>query len=152
MAKTLQDIAEAMRDIDFCTLATHTGGGAIGSRPMSNNRNVEFTGDTRFFTYEDRLMVRDVSENANVGVTYLGSAGLKGILGAPGQFIHLEGCATIVRDQSKFAEHWDKSLDRWFPEGPETPGLVLLEVTATRIHYWDGEEEGEVLLPVGGST
>jgi len=29
MVKTLADIAEATRDIDCCTLATHTGGGAI---------------------------------------------------------------------------------------------------------------------------
>lgn len=152
MAKTLKDIADAMRDIDFCTLATHTGGGAIGSRPMSNNRNVDFDGDTRFFTYENRLMVRDVAADVNVGVTYLGSAGLKGMLGAPGQFIHLQGRAKIVRDPTAFAEHWDKSLDRWFPQGPETPGMVLLEVTATRIHYWDGEEEGEVALPALAQT
>ena len=39
MAKTLADISEAMRDIDFCTLTTPTAGGAIGARPMSNNRN-----------------------------------------------------------------------------------------------------------------
>jgi general stress protein 26 len=144
MPKTLADIAEAMRDIDFCTLATHTRGGAIGARPMSNNRTVDFDGTTRFFTYEDRLMVSDVAADPKVGVTYQGSAGLKGILGAPGQFIHLEGNATIIRDRETFAEHWDKSLDRWFPQGPDTPGTVLLEVTATRIHYWDGEEEGEV--------
>ncbi len=53
MPRTLADIAEAMRDIDFCTLATHTRGGAIGARPMSNNRAVDFDGTTRFFTYED---------------------------------------------------------------------------------------------------
>lgn len=147
MAKTFKDIAEAMRDIDFCTLATHTAGGAIGARPMSNNRNVEFDGETRFFTYDDRLMVQDVNADPNVGVTYQGSAGLKGILGAPGQFIHLEGKARLVRDKAQFAEHWDKSLDRWFPEGVDTQGLILIEVTATRIHYWDGKEEGEVPVP-----
>ena len=111
---------------------------------MSNNRTVDFDGATRFFTYQDRLMVRDVADDSNVGVTYQGSAGLKDILGAPGQFLHLEGRAKIVRDRATFAEHWDKSLDRWFPQGPETPGIVVLEVTAIRIHYWDGEEEGEV--------
>ncbi len=147
MPKTLADIAEAMRDIDFCTLATHTNGGAIGARPMSNNRTVDFDGTTRFFTYEDRLMVRDVAADPNVGVTYQGSAGLKGILGAPGQFIHLEGRTEIVRNKATFAEHWDKSLDRWFPQGPDTPGIVLLEVAASRIHYWDGKEDGEIRVP-----
>src|SRR5687767_8728355 len=72
MAKTMQDISEAMRDIDVCTLSTHTGGGSIGARPMSNNRNVEFDGDAWFFTYENRQMVNDIGGDPNVGVTYLG--------------------------------------------------------------------------------
>jgi general stress protein 26 len=147
MTRSLSDISEAMKDIDFCTLATHAGGGAIGARPMSNNRNVDYDGDAWFFTYADRRMVKDIEQDANVGVTYLGSAGLKGLMGAPGAFIHVEGKATIVRDSARFIEHWDKSLDRWFPDGPSTPGAVMLQVTAQRIHLWDGEEEGEVKLP-----
>ena len=144
MGKTLADISEAMRDIDFCTLATHTAGGSIGARPMSNNRNVDFDGDAWFFTYDNRQMVNDIGGDPNVGVTYLGSAGLKGVLGAPGAFFHVVGKAVVIRDKTRFAEHWDKSLDRWFPKGPDTPGTVMIKVTAERIHYWDGEEEGEV--------
>ncbi len=56
------------------------------------------------------------------------------------------------RDTAEFARHWDKSLDRWFPQGPETPGTVLLQVAAERIHYWDGEDEGEVRLPERASA
>ena len=51
-----------------------------------------------------------------------------------------------MRDKARFAEHWDKSLDRWFPQGIDTPGMVMIEVDANRIHYWDGEDEGEVKL------
>jgi general stress protein 26 len=94
-------------------------------------------------------MVADIERDAHVGATYLGSAGLKGLFGAPGAFIHVEGRARVVRDSAQFADHWDKSLDRWFPQGPETPGVVMLEVGAERIHYWDGEEEGEIKLSPG---
>jgi len=146
MAKSLEDISADMKQIDFCTLATHAPGGAIGARPMSNNREVDYTGDSWFFTYEDRQMVSDIERDPKVAMTYLGSAGLKGILGAPGQFIHVEGTAQVIRDKNRFAEHWDKSLDRWFPQGVDTPGTVMLEIAATRIHYWDGEDEGEVTL------
>lgn len=146
MTKTLSDISEAMKSIDFCTLATHAPGGTIGARPMSNNREVDYDGDAWFFTYQDRQMVADIERDAQVGVTYLGSAGLKGILGAPGQFIHVEGQAKVIRDKAHFAEHWDTSLDRWFPDGIDTPGTVMIEVSASRIHYWDGEDEGEVSL------
>jgi len=148
MTKTLADIAEDMKQIDFCTLSTHAPGGQIGARPMSNNREVEYDGDSYFFTYQDRQMVADIERDPKVAMTYLGSAGLKGILGAPGQFIHIEGTASVIRDKAAFKEHWDKSLDRWFPQGTDTPGIVLLKVTAGRIHYWDGEDEGE--LTVGG--
>lgn len=146
MTKTLSEIAEDMKQIDFCTLATHAPNGTIGARPMSNNSEVDFDGDAWFFTYQDRQMVSDIERDPNVAMTYLGRAGLKGILGAPGQFIHVEGKARISRDKTKFKEHWDASLDRWFPQGTDTPGLVMLEVTASRVHYWDGEDEGEIVL------
>ncbi|WP_068071800.1 pyridoxamine 5'-phosphate oxidase family protein [Novosphingobium lentum] len=146
MTKTLSDVAEAMRDIDFCTLVSHTADGSIGGRPMSNNRNVDFDGESRFFTYEDRQMIRDIETDPNVGVSYVGKAGLLGIVGKPGMFIHVEGVASLVRDASRFAEFWDKTLDRWFPQGPGTPGTIMIEVNARRVHYWDGEEEGEVSL------
>ncbi len=146
MTKSLADISEDMKQIDFCTLSTHAPGGTIGARPMSNNSEVEYDGDSYFFTYQDRQMVSDIEKNPNVGLTYLGSAGLKGILGAPGQYIHVEAKARIVRDKAKFAEHWDASLERWCPQGIDTPGMVLIEASANRIHYWDGEDEGEVPL------
>lgn len=37
-------------------------------------------------------------------------------------------------------------LDRWFEQGVDTPGLVLIRVAAARIHYWDGEDEGELTV------
>jgi general stress protein 26 len=51
---TLSDIAEKMRDIDIAMLSTHTDGGIIASRPMSNNRDVEFDGDSYYFTWRRR--------------------------------------------------------------------------------------------------
>ena len=52
----------------------------------------------------------------------------------------------MIRDKAAFAEHWIDDLDRWFPDGIETPGMVMLKVSAQRIHYWDGEESGEVAV------
>jgi general stress protein 26 len=146
MAKSLSDIAEAMRDIDFCTLASVAADGSIAARPMSNNREVDFAGDAWFFTRDDAQMVKDIAGNPNVGLSFQGSAGIMGVVGKPGMFIHVEGNAKLVRDREQFVKHWDKSLDRWFEQGVDTPGLVMIEVGAKRIHYWDGEEEAEVKL------
>jgi general stress protein 26 len=147
VTKTMGDISAAMKDIDFCMLVSRAQDGAIGGRPMSNNRQVEYEGTSRFFTYDDTRMAADIARDASVGLTYQGKAGLKGLVGAPGLFVHVEGEGALVRDKARFAEHWDKSLDRWFEQGIDTPGLVMIEVAAKRIHYWDGEDEGEVRVP-----
>lgn len=141
MAKTLADLSEKMRDIDFAMLSTKAPGGAIGARPMSNNRQVDYTGDSYFFTTHDTQMVADIGGDPQVGLSYLGKSGL---LGQRPFFVAIEGQADLMRDKARFAEHWTTDLDRWFSQGIDTPGLVLLHVRADRVHYWDGEDEGEL--------
>ena len=147
--KTLADISEAMKDIDFCMLVSRAEDGSLAGRPMSNNREVAYEGTSRFFTCDHHRSVADIERDASVGLSYQGKAGLLGIVGKPGMFIHVEGEARLVRDKARFAAHWQKSLDIWFEQGIDTPGLVLIEVLAKRIHYWSGMEEGEVHVPAG---
>ena len=66
------------------------------------------------------------------------------MLGKPPIFLSIEGQTEIVLDKATIADHWTSELKRWWPNGPETPGIALLKVRAQRIHYWDGEDEGEV--------
>ena len=146
MPKTLSDIAEAMKDIDFTMLSTRTENGAIGARPMSNNREVDYDGDSWYFTTDDTRMVDDISADPNVSLSFQSKAGL---LGLRPFFIAIEGRAVLVRDKTAFAEHWTSGLDRWFPQGIDTPGLVLVKVEGVRAHYWDGEDEGELMLKAG---
>jgi general stress protein 26 len=114
---------------------------------MSNNRQVEYEGTSWFFTDDTARSVEDIERDPSIGLTYHGKAGLKGLVGAPGLFIRVEGEARLIRDKQAFHDHWTSDLDRWFSKGVDTPGLVLIEVAAKRIHYWDGEDEGEVRLP-----
>ncbi len=146
--KTLNDLSEAMKDIDFGMLSTKTDGGAIASRPMSNNREVAYTGDSFFFSFDDANTISDIRADPKVGLTYTGStvAGVANILGKPPLFIAIEGEAELIRDKAIFEKHWVKDLERWFTEGIDTPGLILIKVHADRIHYWDGEDEAEVVL------
>ncbi|WP_269713876.1 pyridoxamine 5'-phosphate oxidase family protein [Caulobacter sp. NIBR2454] len=140
----IKDVAKTLKDIDFVMLNTHTDGGQIAGRPMSNNRDVEYDGDSWFFVDEESRTFADVSANPKVTLSAQGS---KGLLGKPPIFLSVEGEVEIVKDKAILAEHWNKDLERWWPEGPETPGVALLKVHATRIHYWDGEDEGEVPVP-----
>jgi general stress protein 26 len=58
----------------------------------------------------------------------------------------VEGDAVLSRDKRLFADHWTKGLERWWPDGIYTPGLVLIKVSGARARYWDGEDEGEIVL------
>lgn len=143
MTKTLGEIAEAMRDIDFAMLSTTTEGGAIAARPMSNNRDVEYDGDSWYFACEKTRTVQDIAANPGVGLAFQTKGGL---LGKPPMFIHLEGTAELIKDKALFAEHWTKDMDRWFEQGVDTPGLTLIRVHGERVHYWDGQDQGELVL------
>jgi len=140
-AKTLPDLAKTMRDIDFCMFVTRGEDGALRSRPMSNNRDVDFDGDSFFFSYEDTHKIRDLARDPAVGLTMQGKAGL---LGKPPIFLSIEGQAELIRDKAAFEAHWNPDLERWFEQGTDTPGLVLIKVRAQRLQYWDGEDQGEV--------
>ena len=63
MTKTMAEIAEIMRDIDFTLLTTVTADGGLAARPMSNNREVEFDGDSWFFAMGDTQVVGDIARN-----------------------------------------------------------------------------------------
>jgi general stress protein 26 len=143
MPKTLSELSEKMRDIDFCMLATHAPDGTIACRPMSNNRDVDYDGESVFFTTAETHMVGEIGRNPNVGLSFQGKAGLFGVRPF---FVAVEGRAELIRNRAEFEEHWTSDLDRWFKQGVDTPGLVMIRVHAERVHYWDGEEEGEVKL------
>ena len=141
MTLTMQDLAKAMGKIDFAMLTTRTEGGQLATRPMSNNGDVEYDGDSFYFSWDNARTVSDIAADPQVALSFQGSGGL---LGKPPLFVAVEGKADIVRDKAAFAAHWTSDLERWFPDGIDTDGMVMIHVHAARIHYWDGKDEGEV--------
>lgn len=139
---TLPDLAKKMAGIDFTLLQTHTDSGDIAGRPMSNNGDVDYDGDSWFFSLEDTDAVRQIQRDPKVALSFTGK---KSLLGKPPLFVAVQGRAALVRDKATMQQHWVKDLERWFDQGVDTPGLLLIHVAATRIHYWDGEDEGEIL-------
>ena len=143
MPYSLKDLAKKIADIDFAMLTTTTENGELASRPMSNNGDVEYDGDSFFFSDEEARTVSDIQRDPKVNLALQGDQGL---LGKPGIVISIEGRAEIIRDKAMFEKHWVPDLERWWPEGVDTPGIVLIKVRASRVHYWDGESEGEIKL------
>ena len=140
--KTLNDISDAMRDIDFCMLSTRAEGGGFASRPMSNNGDVEYDGTSYYFTFEQSRAVADIQANSKVALGFTGEGGIF----SDAIYVAVEGNADLIRDKAAFKAHWTSDLDRWFEQGVDTPNIVLIRVKASRITYWDGEDEGTVKL------
>jgi general stress protein 26 len=129
-------IAELIKDIDICMFVTRADG-VIRGRPMSNNGKVEYDGDSWFFSYRDTPKVEEIETDPNVELAYIATD--------RGTWVSIEGTAQVVEDNERKRRLWDKQLEQWFQEGPEDDNVVLLKVSAGRIHAWaDGEElEGD---------
>jgi hypothetical protein len=52
----------------------------------------------------------------------------------------------VDQDKPAFADHWTKDLDQYFPEGIDTPGIVMIPVSAKAIRYWDGSDESPLAV------
>ena len=138
--KSLTDIADDMREIDIAMLATRTPEGQITSRPMSNNGNVEYQGDSYYFTREPSRLVSEIEHDPRVALSFTVKPGL---LSGGGTFINVQGDAQLVRDRGEFEAHWAPDLEAWFEQGLDTPGLVMIKVRATHVRYWYGTDQGE---------
>ena len=138
---TMEELSKKLSKIDFCMFNTNGGSGRINTRPMSNNGDVEYDGDSWFFSFENTKKVSDIKSDNGVTLTFTAPPSL---LGKPGIFTAVNGEGSIIHDKTLFEQHWVKDLDRWFTDGIDTPGIVLIKVSARTIEYWDGEESGRI--------
>jgi general stress protein 26 len=104
---------------------------------MSNNGEVEYEGDSYFFTWEDSTKVKNIQEHPMASLAFQGNDML---------FIHVNGEASLIHQRARMEPYWNKELERWFPEGLDTPGVVMIKVSARHIKYWHKEDEGEITL------
>ncbi|MEO6947981.1 MAG: pyridoxamine 5'-phosphate oxidase family protein, partial [Ginsengibacter sp.] len=87
-----------------------------------------------FFTYDDSNKVKQLEKDHTVSLIFQTDKMV---------FIECYGTASIIKQKSILEDKWIDELSMWFPEGLTTPGICLIKVTASRIKFWDKEEEGE---------
>ena len=131
----ISDISDAMKELDICMMTTVADSGMLESRPMSNNRQVEYKGDSFFFADGSSHVVKELDATPQVCLSYQGRKQL---------YICVSGTAKLVRDKAEMKKHWNPDIDKWFAQGIETPGLTMIQVKAEHIKYWKDQQEGEV--------
>ena len=135
--KKLDSIIKLMRKLDTCMMTTQNGRGNFSSRPMSNNGDVAYDGNSYFFSYEGSKKIKEIEKNPQVSLEFSGPKGL---------YISLCGKAKLIRTPSKMRPHWQRGLNQWFKKGLETPGIVMIHVKGNRIAFWQKNEQGETKL------
>ena len=133
----LKDLSQAMREIDICMMATNDENRGMEARPMSNNQDVEYDGHSYFFALEDSSVIRQLRKSPVICLSYEGHDNL---------YISIMGEAYINQKKDEMKDHWVKDLDVWFEDGIDTEGLAMIHVNAERIKYWQGEDNGEIML------
>jgi general stress protein 26 len=128
----LAKLREIVKAVDICMLTTVDERGDLHSRPMSNNREVEFDGDLWFFTYGSSHKADEVGRVSKVNASFADVDDQT--------YASLSGAAEVVRDRAKIEELWRPHLKAWFPEGVDTPDIALLKVSVNKAEYWDGSQ------------
>jgi general stress protein 26 len=134
---TLATLAKYMRQMDICMMVTQSKRGPLNSRPMSNNGDVKYNGNSYFFTYEGSQKLKDIEANPQVSLNFEGAKDL---------YLSVSGKAKLIRNKKQFAEHWVDSLSQWFKDGIDTPGMVLIHVKGNYLQYWQKNKEGKIRL------
>ncbi len=121
-------VKELVEDIDFTMLTTLDDEGHLVSRPMST-RQMDDAGDVWFFTAEDTKKVDEAKADHDVNLAYCDAKGMR--------YVSIAGRASVVHDDAKMAELYSPSLDIWFEDGLDTPGIALLRVTPVETEFWE---------------
>lgn len=128
-ANDLQKLREMVKDIDFCMLTTIDEDGALHSRPMSVNGEIDPNGDLWFFTSVSSHKVSEVARSPKVNASFADPENQR--------YVSVTGVAQVVRDRTKIDQLWRPQFKIWFPEGKDDPDIALLRITLEKAEYWD---------------
>ncbi len=119
-------VRDLIKDEKIAMLTTVATDGSLVSRPMGVQA-VDFDGDLWFFAAADSHKVAEIARDSAANAAFSGST----------SWVSVSGRAAVVRDREKIRELWNTVADAWFPDGPDTPGVVLVRLHADSAEYWD---------------
>ncbi len=142
--EAIAQIARWLKEIDICQLTTRGEGGQLHSRPMSNNSQVEFDGDSWFFAPSVGRLVAELERDPNAVTAYRA--------GEDYTFISVSGRASVETDLELKKRHWLDELKQWFPNGPEDPNVSLIRLQAEHAEWWGEQGDGSADLRVAAQA
>ncbi len=132
--EAIPQIASLINQIDICLFATRGDDGQLHSRPMSNNGQVEWDGQSWFFAPTDGRLVAELRADPAAVAAYRAEEGFA--------FVSVSGRATIETDPELKKRYWLDDLERWFPNGPADPNVALIRLDAEEAQWWTEDGDG----------
>ena len=121
----ISKVTDIINDSRIGMFTTINEKGALVSRPLAV-QDVKYDGDMWFFTGEGTSQVAHIGADPRVNVSF----------GKGTEWVSVAGTAEVVRDRSKIRELWNQAVEAWFPDGPDTPEVVLLRADSDSAEYW----------------
>ena len=132
--KAIPQIAALINEIDICLFATRGADGQLHARPMSNNGQVEWDGQSWFFAPTDGRLVAELRADPTAVAAYRAEEGFT--------FVSVSGRVTIETDKELKERYWLDDLERWFPNGPSDPNVALIRLDADGAQWWTEDGDG----------
>lgn len=122
----LSKLGEIVAPIEVAMLTTRSADDVLTSRPMTP-LEMDESGTFWFFTTRDS----DALDGR-------GPVGLAFVDPAKSIYVAVAGEAALVEDRERIRALWTPMARPWFPDGPDSPDLVLLAVRAMHADTWEG--------------
>jgi len=128
-----QVLWDLLKDTRFCMLAHRHADGTLHSHPLTTqNKTLEEDGCLYFFVARSSEVGQRLQQDGNVNLAYAN----------PGKdtWVSVTGTARVLDDLAKKKELFNPIAKAWFPDGPEDPGMELVEVRIDQAEYWNVKE------------
>jgi general stress protein 26 len=121
----IERFEDVLQRFDHAMLVSVAEDGSLHARPMAI---AERDGPMlRFATSNKSAKAAEITMRPGVAVVMQGS----------GAYLAISGTARLVEDRDRNRLLWQAAWQAWFPDGPDDPSLVLIEVDPERAEYWD---------------
>ena len=130
----LVKLAELIEGINVAMLTTSSEAHDLESRPMAP-LEMDSEGAIWFLTSSDSEKTHHL-KHVNLSLIHAGR----------GTFISLTGHGHISTDREHIRRLWSPLAKPWFPEGPDSPDVVLFKFVPTKAEYWDAPHSRTVRL------
>ena len=128
--KKLDSLVREIKLAMFTT--TDDDSGRLYSRPMHLQGGLD-GGHLYFFTYRESSKVDDLKQDRQVNCGFSNPD--------DNAFVSCTGRASITTDRNLMRDKWAEPLKAWFPQGIDTDGICLIDVTVEDAQYWDSRNQ-----------